>query len=855
MERRARNMRPKRSRHTDFGPKGAADDDIFLEEAEHSRHAAHRGYDSSPITAVSRAASGTTSDAGGSAYSKRRSMGVKDMDGQLDRLNKQNFALKLELDHRREQQSKLQEQLEAMQEKVDRTEQLQEEHAELLRINTQLVEELERRDRAVEEAMDIICELEDKVVDMEERHAPTRPSTANADSGYAGTETHEPAPQSSPPEASKAPKTPHSVRQAPPSMSASQRLHSLVNGQTPARARREPSVLSLKKSSTHALRSVYLENAQTLHPVKSFNSLLSRRDSRVEEDAYTIEALDSPRLSVLSESSFPSLYSPKKHISPDRYAWEAADDDGELESAPLHFRQASINRVSKWISEGEVNVQDTPSKSNQISPPFSGGPTQDVPAPALPKTSEATTYLSLNDALSAKPSSDTRQQGRAISPTHPQPHLTKATKQRAMQLQLQRSRPNNIADAVLGEPFLPPTPDSASTHMLRASRSSSADERSLLDTTPASVKGYNAIEPGPRTAPKQIRSSIELNRTLHEGLSHRQGGLGSRQDASSWSETECRDDDDADNDDALSDTVKGLARNYDGFPDPNSILAGTPSRLLKHNRMPDVGQLFFNGYHVSPPQTAQYPAMRRRQSSSEATVSLRKPSLNRADTSPTFLGTLGRIMTAGSKTTQDAVTSPRSPNSGSSSNRTIIQADDSLSRTHSSMSRTSASPAHTLGQRTQQLFRRMSNSRSERSEPRSSREKSPLPTLTSTPSSAYTPRKETTKLNAGESRQAPKIANSNADARRPSLQMRTKTEPASGRPSSAALERNAIAPESNNPLTKRAGSVKRTTDTRAPQHIHPPSDGPSEKEGSGTRTIPRRRGSIRDAIGARRPWR
>ncbi|KAI7535303.1 hypothetical protein KC331_g12097, partial [Hortaea werneckii] len=156
-ERRARNSRPKRSRHTDFGPNRAPDDDIFLEEAQESRQAATRWYDSSPLAQGPRHGS----DAGGSAYGMRRSLGVKDMDGQMDRLNKQNFALKLELDHRREQQSKLQEQVESMQEQVERSEQMQEEHAELLKINTQLVEELERRDKAVEEAMDIICDLED----------------------------------------------------------------------------------------------------------------------------------------------------------------------------------------------------------------------------------------------------------------------------------------------------------------------------------------------------------------------------------------------------------------------------------------------------------------------------------------------------------------------------------------------------------------------------------------------------------------------------------------------------------------------------------------------------------------------
>ncbi|KAK1018785.1 hypothetical protein LTR33_019373, partial [Friedmanniomyces endolithicus] len=71
--------------------------------------------------------------------------------------------------------------------------------------------------------MDIICEheekiqyLEEKMLDMEERRSHTRPSTANADSGYAGTEANERAPPSSPPERISVPKTPTIPTPMPP---------------------------------------------------------------------------------------------------------------------------------------------------------------------------------------------------------------------------------------------------------------------------------------------------------------------------------------------------------------------------------------------------------------------------------------------------------------------------------------------------------------------------------------------------------------------------------------------------------------------------------------------------------------
>ena len=85
---------------------------------------------------------------------------------------------------------------------------------------------------------------------------------------------------------------------------------------TPARTRREPHILSQKKASTHALRSVYLETAQSLHPVQSFNSLLTRHESKADDDETCAKLATIERVEL--ESSFPSIYSPKDQVSPDR---------------------------------------------------------------------------------------------------------------------------------------------------------------------------------------------------------------------------------------------------------------------------------------------------------------------------------------------------------------------------------------------------------------------------------------------------------------------------------------------------------------------------------------------------------
>ncbi|KXL42624.1 hypothetical protein M433DRAFT_140080 [Acidomyces richmondensis BFW] len=827
-ERRARNMRPKRARQSDVVLRRGGDDDIFFTEAEESRRAASRMYDSSPLGA----ASALSFEAGRSGYNKRRSLGVKDMDGQMDKLSKQNFALKLELDHRREQTLKLQEKIESMRAQVERAEQLEAEHAELLQINSKLVLELEKRDKAVEEAMDIICDLEGTVAELEERGNPTRPSTAQADSGYAGTETQEQLSSGSPVDLNRIPGT-IMIRSAPRAASAaSHKLNNVMNGQTPARMRREPSIISQKKSSTHALRSVYLEATQKLHPVKSFNSLLSKRDSRAEDE----DVLNSPRLSVLSESSFPSLYSPKKESGQNKYAWERGDEAPE--AAQVHFRQDSINRVSRWMDsrDGIQDIEETPSKSNRISSPLSERTERGMPS--FNATDEVQ-FQSLNDALSMS-THDSQPSHDGTKPvSYVRPYLTKAEKQLGKQLTV-----SNVVDLAYHEPLLPPTPDSASTRMLRGSCSSIGADKTLLDTTPAIVRGYDVLEPGVHSAPKNVHTFIELNTAY---TNYRDASGNAKDDMSSESDDDCTD--------GHSDTVKDLSMDYDGFPDGNSILMGTPSRFLRHGKPTAMEQVFFDGNDVLSGSARSPP--RRRRSGSEIASSPRKPILSRAETSPTFLSSFGRLVVGASKSTVESNTGLHSHHSGSSGSRTIIQADASRNRSLSSQPSKSqyggASPSRSLSQRTQRFFRRMSNSQSERSEPRSPREKSPLPTLTSTPSSAY--------VNA-----VPK------QARRPSTAEMRPIQPTCGPclpsncketdPSPAPqhlatadsstvnslpatpVDRISMAPERKN-LFNRSDSTKKSVGTT-----------PEDTSSGSRQGIARRRGSIREAVsGRRRPWR
>lgn len=842
-ERRARNTRPKRSRHTDFGPPKGRDDDIFLNEADLASRA--RMFDSSPM-----ARSTKGSDLGSSTGGRRRTLGVRDMDDQMDRLTKENFALKLELDHRREHTIRLQEKIEAMKESVAWAEEMKREHQELLQINSQMVSELEQRDKAVEEAMDIICDLEERVADLEERNTHTRPSTAHADSGYAGTESLEHDLPSSPPQLQTQPKTPgmKDRRNQQPATTAAQRLQGALTEQTPARPRREPSILSQQKPSTQALRSVYMENAKRLEPVKSFQSLLSRQEARLDEDGEPV--LNSPRLSVLSESSFPSIYSPKNQFSPDRYDWECDDEDiaDEQMKPRLHLRTDSIKRVSQWISERDED-EGTPTKSNSISSRLANE--MDLPQ-QQPSAAYSGHYQSLNDALQSVAQShngsaqeeNLRQAMAHARKPKPSSHSPK---------------PTSFGGPIFGEPLLPPTPDSASTRMLRASRSSLADDRSLLDSTPDVVKGYKPLiqppgERGLRTAPRQMRSSVEMRSAYASNLQYRHDALDAlRQEESS------EEDDDAE---SRPGTRDDFELDYDGFPDGKSILMGTPRRFLKHSK-PPVSDMLFDGSQ-SLPAPGGNAALRRRSSSEHFVNSPARPRLSRMETSPGVISNNDQPVTSGKKTSAETITSPRSTHSTSSGNRTVTQGDERSNRTLSpvtsgppptlspgitspSRSRMSPSPARRFGQKTVGLIRRLSNSQG------SDREKPSLPTLTSTPASAFTTtsneikRPKTSHGNERPSRAPvnvpPPRPPSSRETRRPSLQLRTKTEPPTARPSSSAAESD----------REKRNIFKRSNSQKAQTHEPPPA---AASNNSRTGAATKRRGSLRDAVNsARRPWR
>lgn len=210
----------------------------------------------------------------GNDPAKKPGLGVKDMDNVISRLHKENFDLKLELYHRREKQSTLESSIETLEKEKRQTEEM----------NETLLDELEKRDKAVEEAVAMIVMLEAKVDQLlQERNMVLQVEQEgffcrqDMEQKYRG-------PPLDPP-ADDAGKQGERVR--------------AIN--------RVPSFLSEKSENTENLRNVYLGvrgSALSLARVTEGNI-------EVDNGATNGPAPGSPTLSVLSESSFASVYGKK----------------------------------------------------------------------------------------------------------------------------------------------------------------------------------------------------------------------------------------------------------------------------------------------------------------------------------------------------------------------------------------------------------------------------------------------------------------------------------------------------------------------------------------------------------------
>ncbi|KAK4139920.1 uncharacterized protein C8A04DRAFT_15429 [Dichotomopilus funicola] len=250
----------------------------------------------------------------------KKGLGVKEMEQTLSTLHKQNFDLKLELYHRREKQAALEERMETLERELKERDQL----------NDSLVHELEKRDKAVEEAIDMIVTLEKRVEQLLlERKMVQQVETD--DTAYPRIAS----PVNTP--------TPKQMRLDP------------GDAKTPVRM---PSFVSERSENADNLREVYLgaiAGESALH--------LPRLAEDTPETTRVDPRLASPALSDLSESSFVSVYgrthtvdvsSPPRGYSP--WPWE-----GDSSRTPAPIDSPTKVRTSTPSNQQRANSSRTAS--------------------------------------------------------------------------------------------------------------------------------------------------------------------------------------------------------------------------------------------------------------------------------------------------------------------------------------------------------------------------------------------------------------------------------------------------------------------------------------------------------------
>ena len=194
-------------------------------------------------------------------------------------LHKQNFDLKLELFHRREKQTELE----------DRLERLEADKAQVEEMNDQLLHELEKRDKAVEEAVAMIVVLEARIEQLFKEREMVRQVEVEG-LFYAHGEGQE---------SGVGVATPRQPTLDFPSKSSGLQ-------HDPNVLARMPSFLSEQSGHTENLRNVYLGVRG------SVISLPKTGEEGADEGTGHANGMTSPSLSMLSESSFLSVYGQKQ---------------------------------------------------------------------------------------------------------------------------------------------------------------------------------------------------------------------------------------------------------------------------------------------------------------------------------------------------------------------------------------------------------------------------------------------------------------------------------------------------------------------------------------------------------------
>ncbi|RYP00260.1 hypothetical protein DL764_006559 [Monosporascus ibericus] len=371
------------------------------------------------------------------------SMGLLEMEKTICTLHKQNFDLKLELYHRRQRQN-------ALEEKVER---LEAENAEVRAFRDKLAaaaEEKARHDNAIKEAVALIVRLESTVKELCREKGVARQVEDDGSYRHSHDDEYDPHDDSG---VALTPKV---------------KGHELFQYTDGVRSlERVPSFLSEQSEQTENLRSVVLGVRSSLAH--------TRKVSESSVDASHTIAAASPSVSILSESSFASIYGSRNRRNKDSTGTPGLDvTQFSVNSTPLkgkskqgwaNQKNVAANQAARDVSQGGVNLRTHAQSGNRVLDVTS--PLQKLERlgkqfPAALDVPRPSTSCSTRGMPTTPPAWSTR-------PSHVNPRQDKRdTLHRVI-----TNGPTNKELANLHA--LPPTPDTATSSTLRRHKSSSQE--------------------------------------------------------------------------------------------------------------------------------------------------------------------------------------------------------------------------------------------------------------------------------------------------------------------------------------------------------------------------------------------
>ncbi|KAK2054320.1 hypothetical protein LY76DRAFT_522788 [Colletotrichum caudatum] len=410
----------------------------------HARH-----VQSSPAKAGLADGRRPRSSGGNGEPSKKTGMGAKEMEATVSTLHKQNFDLKLELFHRRERQNALEARIDA----------LEGDKAQMDDVNDRLLDELEKRDKAVQEAVQMIVNLEAQVAMLLEEREMVRHFDA---AGIRALEALEDRLDSFTPK----------PREANPTQPAEADAKTL---------NRMPSFLSDRTENTENLRRVYIGSRGSLLS-------LSRPATEGEDaDPRRLNDMTSPSLSVLSESSFSSVYGEKEDVGRMPVARRVDDPSPSNGQSPRSRKPSRAGDPSRDTRPPATVSTRSSRDSRSSSFGRAPGPGQfqsirDIidhtsPLQQLAKLDQG--YLSRAPAQDQSPLA-----GKEQLHGHAKETKREAPRRVTTDTPVQR----------LGEQVLPPTPDTISTSTLRRFKTSNdtlSNQRAVSDQ-----RSYRSLSDG-----------------------------------------------------------------------------------------------------------------------------------------------------------------------------------------------------------------------------------------------------------------------------------------------------------------------------------------------------------------------